>query len=66
MWKHMGQRATSLEGRGRTRFAGGSNRYRPESPIKQVGYLLVLAVVCALIMFAGLGLMDVILDFAQR
>jgi hypothetical protein len=46
-------------------LTGGSKRHRPESPIKQVGYLLVLAVVCAVIMFAGLGLIDVLLDSAQ-
>jgi hypothetical protein len=61
----MGLRHTSLGALGSTWLTGGSKRYRPESPIKQVGYLLVLAVVCAVIMFAGLGLIDVLLDSAQ-
>ena len=39
--------------------------YRPESSVKQVGYLLVLAGVSAALMFAGLGLLEVILDSIQ-
>lgn len=50
---------------GRAWLTGGSKGYRPESSIKQVGYLLVLAVVCAVIMLAGLSLIDVLLDSAQ-
>ena len=42
-----------------------SSSYRPESSVKQVGYLLVLAGVSAALMFAGLGLLEVILDSIQ-
>lgn len=62
----MGWRNTSLGALGITRLAGSSSRYRPESQIKLVGYLFVLAIVCAVIMFAGLGLLNVILDSSQR
>jgi hypothetical protein len=62
---YMGLRNTSSGALGSAWLTGGSKSYRPESPIKQVGYLLVLAVVCAMIMFAGLGLVDLLLDSAQ-
>jgi hypothetical protein len=39
-----------------------ARRYRPESVIRQFGYLALLAGVGAGIMFAGLGLLDVVLD----
>jgi hypothetical protein len=55
----MGQRHTSMG-------ALLSRRtYRPESSIKQVGYLLILAAVSAAVMVVGLGLLDVILDSVQ-
>jgi hypothetical protein len=39
--------------------------YRPESSLKQVGYLLILALVGVTVMFAGLGLLDIILGSVQ-
>lgn len=62
---YMGLRSRSLGALGSTRLTAGSKRYRPESAIKQVGYLLVLAIVCAVIMIAGLRLIGVILHSAQ-
>jgi hypothetical protein len=58
----MGQRGTSVETNQLFRAVVPRRPYRPESSIKQVGYLLVLAVASAAVMFAGLGLLDVLLD----
>ena len=58
----MGQRHTSKEGSQLVAALLPSRSYRPESSIKQVGYLLALAAVGAAVMVAGLSLLDVILD----
>jgi len=58
----MGQRDTSVETNQLFRALVPRRSHRPESSIKQVGYLLVLAVVSAAVMFAGLGLLDALLD----
>jgi len=58
----MGQRDTSVDSKQLFRALVPRRSHRPESSIKQVGYLLVLAMAGAAVMFAGLGLLDALLD----
>lgn len=63
----MGERPSSLTSAApfTARPVRASRKARPDSPIRSVGYLVLVAVGAFVAMAAGLGVLDLILDSVQ-